>query len=199
MKKKLALAVLLVAAALLVSRSLLNPETSRRPDSSLIVFADGVSLACYNDSSLANPVTAINWGSVSPGSNNTDSCVFYNNSPDTLTLDMNTSSWILDNWLGIQLPSNDSSYFTFAWNYSGDTLLSYALAPILFNLTVSPLITDVHTFAFNINVYGNATALPSTLSNPFFGVTLTLTSLGAGAVFWVYRRLQKIRNIKVRL
>jgi hypothetical protein len=127
---------------------------------------------------------------------NYKTCFIYNNSTGPLTLAMNTSSWVLQNSTGYQLPSNFSSYLSFSWNYSGTAILSHIAIPVLLSLSVSFYTAKIHSFAFNINVFSN-TAVPETIGAPFFAVTVALTAFGIGAVYWFYRRIQKVRPVKV--
>ena len=159
--------ILLILLSILGFIVFLQSRRVNEGNRSFIVFAnsDPTSiLLVYNDSSLTYPLTQIDWGNISVGSENQKTAYFYNNSTKNIWLNMNTSNWSLLNEYGHQLPSSYSNYLPFYWNYNETPISANSTKEATFTLYVSFSITQVHTFSFNINIFAAGNPGPTILS-----------------------------------
>ena len=95
----------------------------------------------YWDAALTNRVTSINWGTMTPGENKDMTVDIKNtgNAPATLTL--GTQNWV---------PSTASNFINLWWNYNNSTIPEGIGIPVVFTLDISPSITGITSFSFDI-------------------------------------------------
>jgi len=126
-----------VMSAIQISRTISNVGT-------LKLSVDIVLLIC---ASFTNRTTAINWGTLDPGTTKSFSIYIRNEGNSALTLSMSTSNWS---------PSTASNYITLNWNYNGQTVNPNGNVGVTFTLTVSNSIAGVSSFSFDISLVGSA-------------------------------------------
>jgi hypothetical protein len=100
----------------------------------------GIGVGIYGDSSCTNTTRSLNWGEISPNSNNNLTIYVRNEGNSAVSLRLTAVNWN---------PSNASSYMSLNWNYSGQNLKTNEVIPIKLTLTVSPSINDITDFSFD--------------------------------------------------
>jgi hypothetical protein len=103
------------------------------------------SLGVYWDQACTKPVSSINWGNVSAAwGSEKDVVVFVKNLGSNATvLSMNMSALN---------PSSAYLKMYLCWNYGGQKLASGSVANVTLSLFVTPLISGVSSFSFNVNI-----------------------------------------------
>jgi hypothetical protein len=109
------------------------------------VMAIGVGV--YWDQACTNAVSSINWGVIDPGLNVNKTTYIRNEGNTPATLSMTTSNWN---------PSDASDYMTLSWDYGGQTLAVNEVSQVKLTLSVSPDITGITDFSFDITIAANA-------------------------------------------
>jgi hypothetical protein len=102
-------------------------------------------LGVYWDQACTKPVSAISWGNVSAGwGSERDVVVFVKNLGSNATvLSMNMSALN---------PSSAYLKMYLCWNYDGQKVGSGSVVDVTLRLFVTPLISGVSTFSFNVNI-----------------------------------------------
>jgi len=100
-----------------------------------------VGVEVYWDSDLTQPVAEIQWGKLEPNENKTVRIYVKSIANVPSTLNMTTENW---------QPPETSTYITLSWNYNGIILNPNDVLPIDLTLMVSPEITGIATFSFDI-------------------------------------------------
>ncbi len=132
--------LVLAAIGPMVSTALSNRTVSNAGS----VRAIGVEV--YWDQACTNSVSSINWGIVDPGASK-NSTVYVRNTGNTpITLTMTTSNWN---------PSNASTYIALTSNYAGQSIGENGVVQVTFTLSVSPSITGITSFSFDITIAAN--------------------------------------------
>ena len=103
----------------------------------------GIGVGIYWDSACTNRVSSITWGVIDPGSNKTMTVYVRNEGNSVVTLSRTAQNWN---------PATSSNYMTLNWNYAGQTLSVNQVLQIRFTLVVSPTISGITNFAFDIIV-----------------------------------------------
>lgn len=149
-KRKFFNVTIAIVALLLLSGFMLAQVMSTIQMSSTISTVGTLKLSfgvgVYWDASSANKITAIDWGTLEPGTAKSYSVYVRNEGSYALTLSMSTSNWS---------PSNASNYLTLTWNYSGQTINAGKAITVTLTLTVSENITEISNFSFDINLVGS--------------------------------------------
>ena len=114
--------------------------TSTRTTENTGIIAS-VNLGVYKDSSCTQNLTTIDWGVLYPSSQNTYHAYIRNQGTANMTLTKTESNWN---------PINAPSYLLLSWNYTGQVIRPTEKIHVAFKLTVSPTISAVDTFRFNI-------------------------------------------------
>ena len=104
----------------------------------------GIGAGVYWDQACTNRTLSLDWGLLEPGSNNTLTVYIRNEGNSAVHLWLDTSDWV---------PSAASGYMALSWNYSGQILGTYQLAPVALNLFVSPSIIGISHFSFTTTIY----------------------------------------------
>jgi hypothetical protein len=106
-----------------------------------------INVGLYTDPAATNVCSNIEWGTISPGSNVTQTIYVKNtgNTPETLRL--TTSGWN---------PSNATSTLTLTWDKQGSTLPAGSIVQATLTLTVASNTGTLSTFSFNIIISGEA-------------------------------------------
>jgi hypothetical protein len=121
-----------VSSALQTSRTISNMGLVR-----------GIGVGIYWDSACTNQTSSVNWGLLDPGSNKTVTIYVRNEGNVAATLSKTAQNWN---------PSSASTYITLNWNYAGQTLAVYQVLQVNLSLTVSPTISGITNFTFDITV-----------------------------------------------
>lgn len=103
----------------------------------------GVGVGIYWDNACTNTVSSINWGVLDPGSNKNVTVYIRNEGNAPATLSETTQSWS---------PSTASSYLALNWNYAGQTMSVNQVLQVKLTLTVSPTISAIAGFSFDITI-----------------------------------------------
>jgi hypothetical protein len=103
----------------------------------------GFGAEIYWDQGCTNRTLSFDWGSIEPGSNKTFTVYIGNEGDSAACLSMATSNWA---------PSAALSYMTLNWNYSGQILSVCQVIPLELILAVSPSVTGITHFSFDITI-----------------------------------------------
>jgi hypothetical protein len=109
-----------------------------------VVHADyvrGVGVGIYWDQDCTNRVLSLDWGLIEPGLDSTVIVYVRNEDDSAVSLRMATSNWT---------PSVALGYITLTWTYSGKILSANDVIPIGLNLNVSPTVSGITDFSFDI-------------------------------------------------
>ncbi len=103
----------------------------------------GFGAEIYWDQGCTNRTLSFDWGSIEPGSNKTFTVYIGNEGDSAACLSMATSNWA---------PFAALSYMTLNWNYSGQILSVCQVIPLELILAVSPSVTGITHFSFDITI-----------------------------------------------
>jgi hypothetical protein len=95
----------------------------------------------YADFDCTYNLTTVDWGVCYRGETKTVVAYLKNVGNTTISLTIQTSNW---------LPSNALQYISFTHDYSGQDVTPDTMIPVTFNLTLSPDISQIDTFSFDI-------------------------------------------------
>jgi len=132
--------VVLLASALITALSLSLVSFYVGPNTG-VSAVDAVSVGVYWDYDCTCLVESINWGSLSPGSSTMVSLFFRNEVDADVRLSLNTTGW---------KPTHASEDLALDWNYTRGLLRPGELVHTTLSLSVSPRITNVTDFSFDI-------------------------------------------------
>ncbi len=116
-------------------------QTSRTISSAGSVIGIGVGI--YWNQACTDAVSSINWGTIEPGASVYRTIYIRNEGNTAATLSMTTSNWN---------PTEASSYITLNWGYTGQTLSANQVLRIALTLSVSPDISGITNFSFDITI-----------------------------------------------
>jgi hypothetical protein len=103
-------------------------------------------LGVYSNSACTTPVSSVNWGTLSAGTNITQTVYIKNTGTGlSLALSLGTSNWT---------PANANGNITLTWNQEGTRLTPGQSVAATLTLTVSPSIADITNFSVQINITG---------------------------------------------
>lgn len=102
-----------------------------------------VGVNIYSDAGLGNELTTINWGLREPGSVVNQVLYIQNTGNSEVVLNFYTSDW---------QPSATQDYMNLSWDYGGETLAPNQAIQVTLTLTVSPQISGITNFSFDITV-----------------------------------------------
>jgi hypothetical protein len=103
----------------------------------------GFGAEIYWNPGCTNRTFSFDWGSIEPGSNKTFTVYIENEGDSAASLSKTTSNWA---------PSAAMSYMTLNWNYSGQILRAGQMIPLELILAVSPNVTGITNFSFDITI-----------------------------------------------
>lgn len=103
-------------------------------------------IGVYWDAGFANRTTAINWGTLDPGTTKSFSVYIRNEGNSALTLGISASNWY---------PSSASNYMTLTWNYNDQPIGFGEYVQITLTLAVRSSITGILDFHFDLTIVGN--------------------------------------------
>ncbi|MHC3130116.1 MAG: hypothetical protein IBV52_08600 [Candidatus Bathyarchaeota archaeon] len=132
----------------LVSQAFPATQTSQTLSSTgTIQIQTTVGLGVYSDSGCTTPQTSLSWGTLEPGGSQNVVCYIKNEGNTPTTLTMYASNWS---------PASAENYLTLNWNYDSNPIDIDVVVQITFTLTVSPDITGITTFSFDITIVGTS-------------------------------------------
>jgi len=131
-----------IAAVITVSGLLSN---SRTLQSSGTVKA--VNIGVYWDSGCTNATSTIGWGMLSPGESKNVTVYLRNEGNVALRSNMTVQNWV---------PTGSSSYIGLVWNRENQTVAVGSVVTAVLTLSVSPSITGITDFSFDIVITGIA-------------------------------------------
>lgn len=134
------------AAAFILTILTLSIATADLSSNKNIVQASsvtGIGTGIYWDQTCKNNTNALEWGKITPGSNNNLTIYVKNECNSAVTLLLSSSNYT---------PISASNYITLSWNYTGKILKTNQVIPIELTLTVSPLIHEIDDFSFTTKI-----------------------------------------------
>lgn len=115
-----------------------NSSETTDPDAGAL---QTIGIGAYWDPSLTSKVSTTNWGFLQPGDQKSFTVYVHNEGNSPVTLSLSTSNWT---------PSTASAYLELTWNYNNQTINPSAQMQVTLTLTVSPDITGISNFSFDI-------------------------------------------------
>lgn len=106
----------------------------------------GIGVAIYSNAAGTIPCTVVDWGTVEPGAIVPFTVYVKSTGNSPITLSYTTTNFN---------PASSQQYLTLTWNYTGAIVPAYALIPVQMTLSVSPAITGVNDFSFDITISGS--------------------------------------------
>jgi len=106
-------------------------------------------IGVYSDFGCTTPRTSMSWGTLEPGGSQNVICYIKNEGSAATTLSMYASNWDPESLA-------TSNYLVLSWNYDSNPIDPDAVVQITFTLTVSPDITGITTFSFDITIVGTS-------------------------------------------
>jgi hypothetical protein len=131
-----------IAAAVTVFGLLSN---SRTLQSSGTVTA--VNIGVYWNSGCTNATSTIGWGMLSPGESKNVTVYLRNEGNVALRSNLTVQNWV---------PTGSSSYIGLVWNRENQTVAVGSVVTAVLTLSVSPSITGITDFSFDIVMTGIA-------------------------------------------
>ena len=106
-----------------------------------------INVEVYSDSACSQPLSSINWGTLSPGATVTKTVYIKNTGNAQITLSMTTNNWN---------PMNANGPITIFWDKEGLTLASGQSTAAVITLRVSSSISGITSFSCNIVITGTS-------------------------------------------
>ncbi|MBN2260328.1 MAG: hypothetical protein JW702_07270 [Clostridiales bacterium] len=103
-------------------------------------------IGIYSNQQCTTEQLSITWGTLEPGGNQSVICYIKNEGNTETVFSMQTSNWE---------PSNAADYITLSWDYDGQAINPEDTVEITFTLSVSPEITGITSFNFDITLIGS--------------------------------------------
>ncbi len=145
-----------------------EPSNMSNPSSRVVITSSSsdastqsagiLKIGIYNNNPSSNtpqPLEAIDWsakGVIIPGQRVNSSRVYVRNEGTTSAkLIFSTSDWIFED-AGGKLSGNYSTYFALTWDYDNSSISVNETRPLTFSLVISPSISNVSMFSFNLDI-----------------------------------------------
>jgi hypothetical protein len=104
-----------------------------------------VGVSVWEDPGRTAHLTFIDWGALEPGQTKNRTAWIENNGTASLTLTLTTDSWN---------PEASTQYLGLSWDYTNQTIMKDEMIVVNMALTVSPEISGIDQFDFNIVIAG---------------------------------------------
>ncbi|MGB9914268.1 MAG: hypothetical protein ACPLIG_00890 [Candidatus Bathyarchaeales archaeon] len=104
-----------------------------------------INLEAYSDAACSQPLTSIDWGTISPGATVTKTIYLKNTGNVPMTLSMTTQSWS---------PTNANGPITITWDRESATLPAGQSIAAVITLRASSSISGISSFSVNIVITG---------------------------------------------
>ena len=108
-----------------------------------------IGINAYLDSECTQPVSSIDWGSLSPGSTKNFVIYLKNEGNVDITFSISTENWS---------PSSASNYISLSWSSYGVVISPGQVVAVTLTLQVSDSISGVTSFSFDIVITATETA-----------------------------------------
>jgi hypothetical protein len=105
-----------------------------------------VNVGVYSDVACTQPVSSLAWGTLNAGTSTVKTVYVKNLGSVTMTLNMTSNTWT---------PSNSPTYMSLTWDAENASVAAGNHVQADFNLTISPSITGISAFSFNIVITGS--------------------------------------------
>lgn len=142
--KRIALATVLAIVFVCVVATVLGALVARRIISS-VGNVKAVDVGVYSDSSYTIPISYIDWGFLEPGSSKQSTIYVKNEGNVPIKLSMEVGNWN---------PPSASNYLTLSWNRQNQVLGPGDSVSADLTLSVSPNISGITSFSFDIIIIG---------------------------------------------
>jgi hypothetical protein len=144
----LAICAVIVLSGILSGFIIVNVKSLYQTSSTIssVGILKAIGIEVYRNRDLTDRVTAIDWGTLRPGTTETYTIYVSNKGNLPLTLSLSTSNWS---------PPSASNYLTLTWNYNGQTINKGEAVQVTLTLTVSPSVTGISSFRFDIAAIGS--------------------------------------------
>jgi hypothetical protein len=106
-----------------------------------------VNIGVYWDSGCTNATSTIGWGMLSPGESKNVTVYLRNEGNVALRSNLTVQNWV---------PTGSSSYIGLVWNRENQTVAAGSVVTAVLTLSVSPSITGITDFSFDIVITGIA-------------------------------------------
>ena len=106
-----------------------------------------VNIGVYWDSGCTNATSTIGWGMLSPGESKNVTVYLRNEGNVALRSNLTVQNWV---------PTGSSSYMGLVWNRENQTVAVGSVVTAVLTLSVSPSITGITDFGFDIVITGIA-------------------------------------------
>jgi len=104
-----------------------------------------VNIGVYWDSGCTNATSTIGWGMLSPGESTNVTVYLRNEGNVALRSNLTVQNWV---------PTGSSSYIGLVWNMENQTIAVGSVVTAVLTLSVSPSITGITDFSFDITITG---------------------------------------------
>ena len=104
-----------------------------------------VNVGVYEDFDCTVPLSYIDWGMLEPSDVRNEIAYIQNEANVPIILTLTTQDWV---------PSNASDFISLTWDYDGSEIAVDAVVEVVFSLTVSPDISAIESFSFDIIIVG---------------------------------------------
>jgi len=105
-----------------------------------------VGVGVYEDVDFTVSVTQIDWGVLEPGATKNFTAYLRNESNVPISLNMTTQNWN---------PPEAEQFISVSWDQEGKTLQTNQVVSVTFSLSVSPNVSGVTSFSFEIVITGS--------------------------------------------
>ncbi len=136
----LALAIIASFAAVLSSGVLVSTKTIS--STGVVISAN---LGVYSDSGCSQPLTSIDWGTISPGGTVTRTIYVKNIGNTQVTLSMTKANWN---------PTTANGPVTITWNREATVLAANQVSTATLTLSVASSVNGISTFSVNVAISG---------------------------------------------
>ena len=104
-----------------------------------------INVGVYSDSACTNELTALDWGTISPGTSETITIYLKNTGNARITLSMTTTDWT---------PANAEGQIELTWDKENANLNPNQETSATLTLSVSENIDGITNFSFNVVITG---------------------------------------------
>jgi hypothetical protein len=138
--------IVLVTIAIALTLTTYAAISTTQTVSSNGAVTTSANLGVYSNIGCTTPLSSVNWGTITPGANITQTVYIKNTGSGlSLALSMGTSNWT---------PVGANGPITLNWNQENTRLNPGKSCTTVLTLSVSPTIADVTTFSVQINISG---------------------------------------------
>jgi len=131
-----------------VSQAFPAVQTSKTLSSTgAIQIQTSAGIGIYSNSQCNSQLSSMTWGTLEPGAAQNIVCYIKNEGNVPTILSMQTSDWT---------PSTASDYLSLTWDYSELTIDPGVVVQITFVLNVSPDVTGITNFSFDVIIIGSS-------------------------------------------